>query len=228
MNTSLEQSYEHSYGDKLALSCRLLRRFDFENSNWDEIRAAFKNAACCELGQSWRKKLHRRFEPATVRVMWQPEALFVYAEMCDRDIYTTATELNQHTYLFGDAFEIFLHPLSCSDYYELHIAPNNQHLQLRFTRGYQTPQDMNHVEDPEFFQSRVLVEEDKDVWRVLARLPAKNLTGQRIAIGEQWMFSFSRYDYTRETARPVLSSTSLHSRPNFHDRHDWGTLNFAR
>jgi len=44
---------------------------------------------------------------------------------------------------------------------------------------------------------------------------------------ESWRFSFSRYDASRGTRPPVLSSTSPHQALNFHRIHEWGNLIFA-
>ena len=44
---------------------------------------------------------------------------------------------------------------------------------------------------------------------------------------DRWLFSFSRYDYTRGHEKPVLSSTSQHAVLNFHRQNEWGELRFA-
>jgi hypothetical protein len=43
----------------------------------------------------------------------------------------------------------------------------------------------------------------------------------------KWRFSFSRYDYIRGRQEPILSSTSPHAWPDFHQREEWGTLIFV-
>jgi hypothetical protein len=83
------------------------------------------------------------------------------------------------------------------------------------------------IPEADFFWSETIVEAEHNRWKVLAKIISTNLTGKNIDPGEEWMFSFSRYDYTRGVKKPVLSSTSLHSRPHFHDRHDWGTVIFS-
>jgi hypothetical protein len=42
----------------------------------------------------------------------------------------------------------------------------------------------------------------------------------------EWLFSFSRYDYTRGRGEPVISSTSPHAAPAFHRQQEWGRLRF--
>jgi hypothetical protein len=216
----------------LVLRCRPpLNPLDIRQTNeinWSDAAAAFQGAASCELVQHWRKTPQALFLPATVRIAWTPSSLWLYAELQDVDIFNTATELHQQTFQLGDAFEIFLHPLSRTEYYELHVSPHNQHFQLCFTDGLKTPMNQARIPDPEFFFSRTHIDAAQNIWKVLAEIPGQKLTAKAaIDAGEEWMFSFSRYDYTRGQPKPVLSSTSRHSRPHFHDRQDWGTLIFA-
>ena len=42
--------------------------------------------------------------------------------------------------------------------------------------------------------------------------------------GDRWLFSFSRYDYTRGQEKPVLSSTSPHAVLNVHWQVESGVL----
>ena len=209
------------------MSCRPLSQFQFHSEDWDGIARAFENSATCELRQSWRKHLHPRFLPARVFLAWTPQALWLYAELNDLDIFNTATQLNQQTFLLGDVFEIFLHPLPGEEYFELHVTPHNQKLQLHFSGGSKVSKDQALISAPDFFRSRVLIEAPQQRWRVLTEIPALNLIGKNLEEGDQWLFSFSRYDYSHGHEKPILSSTSLHSRPNFHDRHDWDQLTFT-
>lgn len=209
------------------LSCCPLARFNLEIEDWNEIEAAFAKAATCEMRQSWRKNLEAHFEPAVVRTAWTPEVLWVYAEICDRDIFNAATRLNQDTFLLGDVFEIFLRPLPGPEYFELHVTPDNHHLQLRFKQRPGPPLSDALIGDENFFRSRARVEIEANRWRVLAEIPARNLIARPIKAGDEWRFSFCRYDYTRGQSSPVLSSTSRYRRVDFHDEADWGTLIFS-
>lgn len=227
MKTSPTDSPNDILSDTLELRCRHLPPLEFENQSWNEIAAAFENAASCQLGQSWRMALQPRFTPAEVRVAWTPAALWIYAKLHDVDIFNAATQLNEDTFLLGDAFEIFLHPLPGEEYFEMHVTPNNQKLQIHLPHEWRTEMTHTRLPEPDFFQSRAHIETTANRWHVLAQIPAHNLIGRNLLPGDQWLFSFSRYDYTRGFKRPILSSTSFHSRPNFHDRHDWGSLIFT-
>ena len=78
------------------------------------------------------------------------------------------------------------------------------------------------------FQSRAEVLHADHLWRVVARVPfAVVMETESFQPGCRWKFSFSRYDYTRGRAKPVLSSTSPHLRLEFHRQEEWGTLTFG-
>jgi hypothetical protein len=77
----------------------------------------------------------------------------------------------------------------------------------------------------EAFRSKVWLEPDR--WVVLAEIPSALVCGAPVPLaGRQWRFSFSRYDYTRGRAEPVISSTSPHPQADFHRQQDWGFLWF--
>jgi hypothetical protein len=77
-------------------------------------------------------------------------------------------------------------------------------------------------------ETRVRILAARERWQVLAIVPFSLVVQARpVTAGARWRFSFSRYDYTRGMGEPVLSSTSLHRRLDFHRQHEWGTLDFA-
>jgi hypothetical protein len=62
---------------------------------------------------------------------------------------------------------------------------------------------------------------------VLALIPVASVCEHvRPLAGSEWRFSFSRYDYTRGTDAPVISSTSPHAEPSFHRLQEWGMIRF--
>lgn len=211
--------------NRRVVTCHQTHARDLFNSEWKKTAAAFNKATLCELGQSWRKTIDPHLEPACARLVWSPQTLWVYAELTDVDIFNTARTLNDDTYHLGDVLEIFVHPLISKEYYELHVTPDNVHLQLRFERGrLLRPKEESVIHDPDFFRARTEVCPDRNRWRVLAQLPAQSIVGRSFQSGDKFHFSISRYDYTRGKKRPVLSSTSPHPRPNFHDCHSWAEL----
>jgi hypothetical protein len=220
------------------LQCRPLPEFD--ETEWNAIANAFANADACDLQQAWLENPETDFTSARVRVGWREDALWVYAELSDFDIFNDAKHLNDATYAKGDIFEIFVRPENQSDYWEFHITPENQNLQLHWPddKAVWTCEDSQESLAPYFFnepliQSRTQIQREKNLWRVVARVPAGvahagSTPGVKIGDGDVWSFSFSRYDCTRGRELPVWSATSPHPEPKFHRQQEWGRLVFTR
>lgn len=200
-------------------------------SDLQEVVEAFASAPSLALAQSWLEACEPDFAPGQVQTGWYDRSLLVLARLTDRDIYTAMTGPNQRAWMLGDAFEIFLRPAGHAAYFELHVAPNNCRLQMRFPNAgclirAREPGFLESLMVPsELFRSRTWVQREAQCWCVLAEIPADNLrepTGE--FPGSQWHFSFSRYDYTRGRATPVISSTSPHAVPKFHRQEEWGLM----
>jgi hypothetical protein len=215
------------------LTCATLPAFDA--ADLASVQRAFQSATRVTMGQGWQPALSPEFAPAEVRVGWREDALLVLAELTDRDIHTAATGLNQRMWELGDVLEIFLRPAGQETYFEFHVTPNNQRLQLRIpdTATLRRAQAANVFHDfllpGQAFQSTVWLQPEDQKWFVLAEIPSRVVSGQdRLAAGSRWHFSFSRYDYTRGAAEPVISSTSPHIKADFHRQEEWGVIRFER
>jgi hypothetical protein len=207
----------------------------FSASDFSDVRRAFAGAAPMSMRQAWLRELEPGFAPAVVRAGWRDETLFVFGELTDADIFTNATDHNQRFWELGDTFEVFLRPVEQAAYVELHVAPNNLRLQLRFPdAGWlaSMPKDEAFAKaliPKSTFQSYVWLHPDAGQWCVLAEVPAAAVCARAQPLGgTEWRFSFSRYDYTRGREAPVISSTSPHAAPSFHRQEEWGTLRFRR
>lgn len=204
----------------------------FDAAYYYEVRTAFSSAVPLALGQPWRKKVERDFAPGQVRTGWRGDALLIFAELADRDIFTNATDTNQNMWELGDTFEIFLQPANWLGYVEFQVAPNNLHLQKRFPDAVAVEDLRLHGIDKyrldgKAFHSRTWVHTNGNCWSVYAEIPAGTLGGPvRSLRGRRWRFSFSRYDYTRTRKEPVISSTSPHAKADFHRQQEWGELIF--
>lgn len=217
---------------KPRLSCRALP--EFEPRDWASVERALVEAPCLALAQHWRAEPERDFRGASVRAGWRNETLWIWAEMSDADIWNDATGFNQPLHLRGDVFEIFLRPSGGERYFEFHVAPHNQKLQLcwpdaqSLTKARASVDEETAIEPflmrSEILQSWTHIERDK--WGVLAALGWRDLGVEAPQSGEIWSFSFGRYDATRGKA-PVLSSTSPHTLPDFHRQSEWGDLVFT-
>ena len=119
--------------NKPAICCQPLP--DFERLDLGAVRAAFAAATPCRMGQAWRSELETGFAPGVVRTGWRKDALLVFAELTEREVFSQSTGHNQRMWELGDTFEMFFKPAGRQDYVEFHVTPNNQRLQLRFANA---------------------------------------------------------------------------------------------
>lgn len=215
----------------LAIECHELPVFNADSL--DDVRRAFHSAAPCFLRQAWREREEADFAPGTVRLGWRDESLLVFAELTDADIFSSATRFNQRLWELGDSFEIFLRPVEQEAYVEFQVSPDNQRLQLRYpdAAALGRAQDTGSIEDvlvhDKVFHSNTWVRSQERQWYIFAEIPAASVRSKTGPLpGDQWRFSFSRYDYTRGHKEPVISSTSPHTEANFHRQQEWGMISF--
>ena len=188
-----------------------------------------------ESRQAWRSEPDPDFLPMRVKTGWTREALYVYAELEDADIFNHEQRFNAPSFQTGDVFEMFLRPCSQESYVEIHVTPENQKFQLRIPSAseFAEPRAQPGI-PPEWFvaepviESRVRINAPAERWEVAVEIPFAMVCEVFLPrSGDRWLFSFSRYDYTRGRDKPVLSSTSPHAVLNFHRQDEWGELRFT-
>ena len=217
------------------LTCFSVKSLDavaFDSWHWiDEV---FIDAPAVVSRQAWRAEPESGFRPMHVKAGWTRDALYVYAELEDADIFNPEKQFNAPSFQSGDVFEIFLRPSDQESYVEVHVSPENQKLQLRSpsAREFAEPRAKPGI-PPEWFidrviESRLRVNPIAQRWEVAVELPFDLVCEVFLPRpGDRWLFSFSRYDYTRGRDKPVLSSTSPHTVVNFHRQEEWGELQFT-
>ena len=189
------------------------------------------------MRQAWRSEPEVDFLPARVCVGWSQDAMLVEAELPDHDIFNPITEFNQAAFNAGDVFEIFLRPEAQEPYFEFHITPSNQLLQLRFANAQQIKQLPatgtldERLAANKIWKSRITsavrVDAGAQRWFVSAVIPfAMVVETGTMKPGARWLCSFCRYDHTRGRTAPVLSSTSPHAVCNFHRQQEWQPVVF--
>jgi hypothetical protein len=202
--------------------------------SWPQLVSVLSDAQAVESKQAWRSELEPGFRPMRVKTGWTRDAWYVHAEIEDADIFNPEKQFNALSFMKGDVFEIFLRPCDQDAYFEFHVTPENQKLQLRFPSSAElaAPRAQPGL-PPEWFishrviESRVRVNTATQRWEVAAEIPLDLICeASRPQSGSRWLFSFSRYDYTRGREKPLLSSTSPHTVLNFHRQEDWGELRF--
>jgi hypothetical protein len=213
------------------LECGFIPHFDLES--WPSIESAFAGARACHTRQFWKPALEPAFRAARIKVGWRDGSLLVHAVLDDDDIFNSVIEFNEPAYMKGDVFEMFLRPVDQDPYFEIHVSPVNQKFQVRFPSAAAFQGRPQGSLPPEWMirnrviESRVLVEPEQKRWRVLAKVPFDMIAEKSTpTVGSKWLFSFSRYDYTRGAEDPVYSSTSPHMKLSYHIQADWGTLVF--
>ena len=194
--------------------------------DWEAARPFVEVAEPLRMGQAWMEQPHPGFRPATVWLWKAGDEFLVAAELEDADIFNQAKEFNAPMFRHGDVFEIFVRPAGQDAYFEFHVSPDNQLFQLRLpsaeareaNRGKPLPADW-FIEGWKI-ESRVWMDQEAGRWRVMARLPVARIAERDDAPGD-WLFSFSRYDYTRGEEEPVYSSTSPHQKLDYHRQMEW-------
>lgn len=210
--------------------CRKLSNFDCEQL--DSVRREFYKSEPSRLKQNWLPAPQGKFDPGLVYTGWKDSDFFVFAELTDADIFTSAKKSGDHLWRLGDTFEIFLGRPDQEAYYEFHVAPNNLKLQLSFPNSQsagwvgRTQRFEDLMMKGDVFVSHTWIEPKINRWSVLGRVSGKLLEPKSELVGARWSFSFCRYDYTRGEEVPVISSTSAYTKADFHRRHEWGTICF--
>ncbi|WP_221773421.1 hypothetical protein [Ruficoccus amylovorans] len=152
----------------------------------------------------------------------------------DKDIHNEATRPNQRTWELGDVVEIFVAVPGSARYWELHITPGNQRLQLAWDpagfkayRQGDRPFSDFFVEDMGFMQSQTQIDSANNRWHIQAFIPWSSLglpDGQSEYALE---IAVCRYDATHNKDKATLSSTAPLTKASYHRRHEWDTLRLA-
>jgi len=173
-----------------------------------------------EMGQAWLKEREARFRAGQVRLAVAGTDLLVFADLEDDDVYCPAAMHNEPAFLRGDVFELFLSPAGQGVYYEFHVNPANVRYQLRLTPREGDGKLVRDVvwAEPVVTQTRMRA----GGWQAYLRVKLGALMEpEGAAVARRWEISCGRYDWARDYAKPVLSSTSPHKVLNFHRRHEW-------
>ena len=199
---------------------------------WSAIRQATRTAPQMDFHQAWEKA--SSFARGYVKVVREESGLLVYAHLDDAEIYNDNTTFNAPFFMEGDVFEMFIRPEGQEAYFELHIGPQNQQMQLKIESSkkfYEKRKTYPPVEEligpyrieQSRFQSRTRVKDG--TWEVAARLPYRFLSsGVDVNAKTLLHVNFSRYDYTKGAGEPVYSATASLSKLDFHHQPDWDRL----
>lgn len=197
----------------------------FAWGDWEAAGLALSEGARLELGQPWFAEPEADFQPGMVWLGVQGGDLVVHAELRDDQPANRAVSWNEPTWMTGDVLELFFQAEGRPGYFEFHVTPENQRLQLFFpsSAAFHERRGHRHWAIAESrFESLARVNAAGDGWRVLMRIPlALVLDGPREDGSRKFRFLFSRYDYQPGRLKPVTSATARMSRPDFHHIPEW-------
>ena len=197
--------------------------------NWEAVEKVFSNIEKLSYAEVWEEAPSPNFIGADVRVLWEPDGLWILAELQDVDIHNFATKKNDPTWEMGDVFEIFLVTPRSERYLEFHVTPGNVHLQIVWP-NFQTIKELrakgerayDYMVEEALLESWVDVDHENNRWTVLAKVNADAITNRGpLEPGMVIKTSFSRYDRFQDSDQIIFSSTSPHKKINYHIQSDW-------
>lgn len=138
------------------------------------------------------------------KVLWDDTYLYVAGDLKDKDLIATFTKHDECLCIHDDVLEVFLKPAQRSpQYYEIHVNPINTTFDAMY-RYYGDWKDSEKYESG--LETAVKVHgtvndsgDQDEGWTFEMRIPfaALEAAGRKPpVIGDQWKFTFCRYDYT--------------------------------
>jgi len=177
------------------------------------------------LRQAWREQTECDFQPGWARVRWIGSSLSYDVVLAARSPRNRARRLNEPTWELGDVCEIFAESPGDSQYLEVHVTPENQRLQLRWTKKTHDAFSAGKMSLADAMESNPQwVESASEVssgyWRVAVLIP-----GRLVKNGERKCLrtAVCRYDCDSPNG-PVLSSTADLRQPCYHRLKEWNQI----
>ena len=148
------------------------------------------------------------------------EKLVVTAAMTDSDIFNTAQKKNERTWTTGDALEFFFQPAGREDYFELHVTPNEQTLELHIPGVEQLriiPFEKQFFDSGFKYSAEVL----DGQWKARMEIP---FSAFGISEVKGARFTICRYNWNKKWEEPELTTISLFTNGTFHSPDEWFTI----
>ena len=212
----------------MVISCP---RMTSENTDFGvEHPTKYRSCTRLPLRRYWDGPTAMPNEAGLALVGAEELGLSFYVQFQDSDIFSTATGDNQKMWTLGDVAEFFVKPgIERSDYWELHITPNDFIMDIyisdrsKFQAGAITwDQVIAHQS-----ASRKRVEVVDGQWSVEVCIPWSAFGVEGVpANGTIWQFAVCRYNYNDGLDDPAHSSTANLTSPNFHRYEDFSDLVF--
>jgi hypothetical protein len=184
------------------------------------------------LGQHWRPAPEPGLNPGWARIRWDFTGLFYEALFLQCRPANRARRLNERTWELGDIAEFFLQLPGGFGYWEFHVTPENQRLQLQWPAGGLAAFRAGRAAFEEFtlgpdagLSSTATV--GPDCWRATLTIPASVLGLAGFSSGQSFRTTVCRYDCAG-AAEPVCSSTAPLHEPAFHRPAEWSILTLSQ
>jgi len=204
----------------------------FALGDWEATIRAMKAGVKLDFRQSWLPQNDADFQPAHVRLGIQGDDLVAYAWLRDDQPSNKTVQWNEATWIKGDALEFFFHAEGRPGYFEFHVTPENQRLQLFFpsSAAFHEKRRHHHWAIAESrFESATRINSVRTEWEAVMRIKlALVLDEPRDDGSRRFRFSFSRYDYQPGRVKPVTSATTPLSTPDFHNMSAWSWAEAVR
>jgi uncharacterized repeat protein (TIGR03806 family) len=174
-----------------------------------------------------------------VKLLWDREYLYFFAEMEDTDLFADITEQDGMLWL-NDVFELFFRPDPAKlGYYEFQVNAAGAKFDAFYPKydekeiiKYSTTGKF-HIDVKVKLRGTLNKRDDKDQgWSVEGRIPWTDFarTGGRPLPGEAWKMNLCRFDYHKDWKEPELSCVAPIAKkkipPFFHQSDDYADVKF--
>ena len=188
------------------------------------LERAWETAPPVSFSADWQGKNTDRHRETQVRLLWNPEFLFLRFDAFYRSItvFSDGEPSGRRDRLWErDVCEAFLQPPSSNGraYKEIEVAPNGMWIDLEIAFGEKRELQSG-------LRRRVKIDEGKKQWQAVLALPTKSLV-ERFGMPAVWRANFFRVEGAAEPRFYSAWRPTNTPQPNFHVPEAFGALVFT-
>ncbi|OQA88239.1 MAG: hypothetical protein BWY31_00401 [Lentisphaerae bacterium ADurb.Bin242] len=176
--------------------------------------------------------------PGYVRLLWDPDYLYVGMELFDEDVVAEGKEDQEIHTAKGDVAVVCLKPANRSWFWELHVTPRaHKTTSFTFCRGRSGLQNnsrkgvLKGMHAGAFVSGTLNNPEDRDIkWTAEIAIPAAELSaeGERFSPQIPWLILFGRFNYSCWLPARENSSFPEQERMRYDYYEDYGKLKLMK
>jgi hypothetical protein len=196
--------------------------------DWARIEKIMPTGLRLPLGQSWLTQPEPEFSNGEAWLGLEGAHLCFYAKLQDDRPSNAAVRRNEMACELGDVVELFLQREDRADYYEFHVTPENQRLQLHFPKTGALQSGLpvkSWMVEEDLFESSTRIDPSQTSWEAFLRVDLAALLG---VPPFTLHFLIGRYDYQPGRSKPVISSAGQIPICDFHRLDAWSTAEVSR